>query len=58
MLLSLAPARQLAAASLGARIVPRRIDDCASERQARAAAPVGKVFRIRFASRALQRLAW
>ncbi len=63
MLPSRAPSSQAAATSrsvsvCGARIVPRRIAVCASERQARAAARVGKVLRIRVASRAFQTLAW
>src|SRR5712692_8814721 len=42
----------------GARIVPRRTPVCVSERHARASARVGKVFRMRFDSRALHTLAW
>src|SRR5919106_5030485 len=42
----------------GARSVPRRTPVCVSARHARASASVGKVFLIRFDSRALQTLAW
>src|SRR5262249_25409725 len=42
----------------GARIVPRLSPTTVSDRQAFAAASVGKVFRMRFLSRALHTCAW